>query len=74
MAGARQQLLQVLPEAELVAGDLEGVPKEQGAPQAQEHLRRQPVPRRPALLGAQRLRARRTLRLGVSGRSRNQAC
>ena len=57
MAGAGQQLLQILPEAQLVAGDLEGVAEEERAPQPQEHLGRQLVPQRPALLGAQCLRA-----------------
>lgn len=74
MAGAGQQLLKIFPEAQLVAGDLERVAEEQGASQAQKHLRRQPVPRRPALLGAQRLHARCTLRLAISGWSRNRAC
>ena len=60
MAGAGQQLLQILPEAQLVPGDLEGVAEEQGAPQPQEHLGRQLVPQRPALLAAQGLQATRT--------------
>ena len=42
-AGVCKQLLQVIPEGQLVAGDQEVGPEEEGAPQPQENLIRQAV-------------------------------
>ena len=57
MHSCSQQLCNLVPKIQLVAGDLEAGAEEQGASQAQEYLIRQLVPQRAPLLGSQHLSA-----------------
>ena len=69
--GGRQQLLEVVPERELVTRDQEGGPEEQRPPQAQERLIRQHVPPRCKPLFPHRLDYERISELVMSCRAPN---